>query len=120
MVREEIEQIKEVERGAVILVRSSEEEDLQMIREAERKRDDIIAGAEKRALVDLARYKDDEIRIASARAENLLHESRQAAADMRSRSEKAIEEASLLITRAIIGEKDVLSSGNETGRNRVS
>jgi hypothetical protein len=45
MVREEIEQIKAVEREAVILVRSSEEEDLQMIREAERKRDDIIAGS---------------------------------------------------------------------------
>ncbi len=119
MVREEIERIKQVEREAVILVRRSEEEALQMIRDAERKRDEILAGAEKRALVDLARYKDAELRKASASAENLLHEARQAAADMRFRSEKAVNEASLLIIRAVIGERDVLSGGNETGRHRV-
>jgi vacuolar-type H+-ATPase subunit H len=119
MVKEEIERIKKVEGEAVNLVRRSEEEALQMIREAERKRDEILAGAEKRALVDLARYKDDEIRNASACAEDLLHEARQAAADMQTRSGKGINEASLLIIRAIIGEKDVLSGGNETGRHRV-
>jgi vacuolar-type H+-ATPase subunit H len=120
MVKEEIERIKEVEREAVILVRRSEDEALQMIREAERKREEILAGAEKRAMVDLVRYKDDEIRKAGACAEDLLHKARQAAADMRTRSGKAIDEASLLIIRAIIGEKDVLSGGNETGRHRVS
>jgi vacuolar-type H+-ATPase subunit H len=120
MVREEIKRIKEVEQEAVILTRRSEEDALQMIRDAEQKRNEILADAEKRALVDLARYHGDEIRKAGAGAEDLLHEARQAAAEMRTRSGKAINEVSLLIIRAIIGEKDVLSGGDETGRHRVS
>lgn len=120
MVREEIARIKEVEQEAVLLVRRSDEQAEEMIRAAEQKRDEILAGAEKSATTDLELLKEGELRKARTDGEALLSEARRAAADLQSRTEKEITEASLLIVRAVTGEGDVLSRGNETGRHRLS
>jgi vacuolar-type H+-ATPase subunit H len=119
MVKEEIERIKTAESGAVSLVKKAEEEAKAILKEAEAHRENLLKERLKITQEEQDRYNADETASAFRKADEMRKEAEEEASLLRSLEEGEISGAVSYIVSAVIGEGDVLSGENATGRSRV-
>jgi vacuolar-type H+-ATPase subunit H len=119
LVKEEIEQIKTAERGAVTLVKRAEEDAGAIIRDAEIKREELLKERIKITQEEQARYDADETASAILKAEEMKEETGKEASELRSLDNGELSDAVLHIVSAVVGEENVLSEKDGTSLSRV-
>ncbi|MBN1167673.1 MAG: hypothetical protein JXA44_11180 [Methanospirillaceae archaeon] len=113
MIREEIEQIREAEEQALVLIRTAEKTSIELVVEAKQKVRDLSQKREKNAREVVNRMWEEMGREAEREAAALLADAHRNRDAVRAEMEPLIPKATDLIVQKILGETDVLSGTDE-------